>query len=157
MGPGIVTPIIQTTHEPKRTATLTYLAAYLIALLLFVAMDITWLTTMGAALYRSTLGDILLPTVRIEPAIAFYLLFPIGIVVFGVAPALKAQSPLPALIYGGLFGLLAYATYDLTNHATLRNWTLKITVIDMIYGAVAVAAVSVLTYYVLQWFGRSGG
>jgi uncharacterized membrane protein len=136
---------------------LTYLAAYLIALLLFVALDITWLTTMGAALYRSTLGDILLPTVRIEPAIAFYLLFPIGIVVFGVAPALKAQSPLPALIYGSLFGLLAYATYDLTNHATLRNWTLKITVIDMIYGAFAVAAVSVLTYYVLQWFGRSGG
>ncbi|MGB6907936.1 MAG: DUF2177 family protein [Methyloceanibacter sp.] len=136
---------------------LTYLAAYVIALLLFVAMDITWLTTMGAALYRSTLGDILLPTVRIEPAIAFYLLFPVGIVVFGVVPALKAQSPLPALICGGLFGLLAYATYDLTNHATLRNWTLKITVIDMIYGAVAVAAVSVLTYYVLQWFGRSGG
>jgi uncharacterized membrane protein len=134
---------------------LTYLAAYVIALVLFVAMDITWLMTMGAALYRSTLGDILAPEVRIEPAIAFYLLFPIGIVVFGVAPALREGSPLPALIYGGLFGLLAYATYDLTNHATLRNWTLKITVIDMIYGAVAVAAVSVLTYYVLQWFGRS--
>ena len=136
---------------------LTYLAAYVIALLLFVAMDITWLTTMGAALYRSTLGDVLLPTVRIEPAIAFYLLFPLGIVVFGVAPALKAQSPLPALLYGGLFGLLAYATYDLTNHATLRNWALKLTVTDMIYGAVVVAAISVLTYYVLQWFGRSGG
>ena len=136
---------------------LTYVAAYVIALLLFVAMDIAWLTTMGGALYRSALGDILLPTVRIEPAIAFYLLFPVGIVVFGVAPALKAQSPLPALIYGGLFGLLTYATYLLTNHATLKNWTLKLTVIDMIYGAFAVAAVSVLTYYVLQWFGRSGG
>jgi uncharacterized membrane protein len=134
---------------------LTYVAAYVIALLLFVAMDIVWLTTMGAALYRSTLGDILLPTVRIEPAIAFYLLFPLGIVVFGVAPALKAQSPIPAILYGGLFGLMTYATYLLTNHATLRNWTLKLTIIYMIYGAVAVAAVSVLTYYVLQWFGRS--
>jgi uncharacterized membrane protein len=134
---------------------LTYFAAYAIALVLFVALDVIWLTTMGAALYRSTLGDILLPTVRIEPAIAFYLLFPLGIVVFAVAPALRAGSPWPALLYGALFGLIAYATYDLTNHATLKNWTLKITAIDIVYGAVVVAAVSTLTFYVLQWFGRS--
>lgn len=111
---------------------LTYLAAYAIALVLFFALDGIWLMTMGAALYRATLGDILLPTVRIEPAIAFYLMFPLGIVVFAVAPALRAGSPLPALFYGALFGLLAYATYDLTNHATLKNWTLKITAIDIV-------------------------
>jgi uncharacterized membrane protein len=132
----------------------TYLAAYVIALLVFAALDIAWLTTMGAALYRSTLGDILLTSVRIEAAVAFYLLFPLGIVVFAVAPALKAGSPLPALFYGALFGLLAYATYDLTNFATLRNWTLKITAIDMAYGAIVVAAVSVLTYYAVVWLGR---
>ena len=132
----------------------TYLAAYVIALLVFAALDIVWLTTMGAALYRSTLGDILLTSVRIEPAVAFYLLFPLGIVVFAVAPALKAGSPPAALFYGGLFGLIAYATYDLTNYATLRNWTLKITAIDMAYGAIVVGAVSVLTYYAVAWLGR---
>ena len=132
----------------------TYLAAYVIALLVFAALDIVWLTTMGAALYRSTLGDILLTSVRIEPAVAFYLLFPLGIVVFAVAPALKAGSPAAALFYGALFGLIAYATYDLTNYATLRNWTLKITAIDMAYGAIVVGAVSVLTYYAVAWLGR---
>ncbi|MBM3543543.1 MAG: DUF2177 family protein [Alphaproteobacteria bacterium] len=136
---------------------LTYLAAYAIALVLFVALDIIWLMTMGASLYRATLGDILLPTVKIAPAIVFYLMFPIGIIVFAVAPALRAGSPLPALLYGALFGLLAYATYDLTNHATLKNWTLKITAIDIVYGAVVVGAVSTLTFYVLHWFGRSAG
>jgi uncharacterized membrane protein len=144
--------------QPQRreeVSMLTYLIAYGIALFLFAAIDIVWLTTMGAALYRATLGDILLTSVRIEPAIAFYLLFPLGIVMFGVAPALKSGSTGQAAFYGALFGLLAYATYDLTNHATLRNWTLKITLIDMVYGAVVVAAVAVLTLLALQWLGRA--
>lgn len=133
---------------------LTYLLAYAIAFVLFVALDIVWLSSVGASLYRATLGDILLPTVRLEPALAFYLLFPLGIVVFAVAPALRSSSPTAAAFYGGLFGLIAYATYDLTNHATLRNWTLKITLIDMLYGAVVVALVATLTVYALQWLGR---
>lgn len=133
---------------------LIYAAAYVAALLAFAAIDMTWLTTMGAALYRSTLGDILLSTVRIPPAIAFYLLYPLGIVIFAVAPALRSGSATTALIFGALFGLFTYATYDLTNFATLRNWTLKITVIDMIYGAVAVALVAVIAYFVAQWLER---
>jgi len=134
---------------------LTLLIAYGMALVLFVAIDIVWLTTMGAALYRSTLGDILLPSVRLEPALAFYLLFPLGIVAFGVAPALKSGAFGQAAFGGALFGLIAYATYDLTNYATLRNWTLKITLIDLTYGAVVVAAVSFLTVVALHWLGRT--
>lgn len=76
---------------------------------------------------------------------------------FALAPALRAGSPLPALLYGALFGLLAYATYDLTNHATLKTWTLKITAIDIVYGAIVVSAFSELTFYVLHWFGSSAG
>jgi uncharacterized membrane protein len=133
---------------------LIYVAAYVAALLAFAAVDMTWLTTMGAALYRSTLGDILLSTVRIPPAIAFYLLYPLGIVIFAVAPALRSGSATTALIYGALFGLFTYATYDLTNFATLRNWTLKITLIDIVYGAVAVAFVAVIAYFVAQWLER---
>lgn len=135
---------------------LTYLLAYVISLLLFVALDIAWLTSMGASLYRATLGDILLPTVRLEPALAFYLLFPLGIVVFAVAPALRSNTPMAAAFYGGLFGLIAYATYDLTNHATLKNWTMKLTLIDMLYGTIAVALVATLTVYALHWLGRAG-
>ena len=69
-----------------------YLVAYVVALIAFAALDIAWLTTMGAALYRSTLGDILLPSVRIGPAIAFYLMYPVGLVVFAVEPALRSHS-----------------------------------------------------------------
>ncbi len=131
-----------------------YVAAYFAALLLFAGIDMAWLTTMGAALYRSTLGDILLPTVKIPPAIAFYLLYPLGIVVFAVMPGLRAGSAGTAMLYGALFGLFTYATYDLTNFATLRNWTLKITLIDVAYGTIAVAAVSLLVYLLAQWLER---
>ena len=91
---------------------LTYLIAYAIALVIFAAIDIAWLTTMGAALYRATLGDILLSSVRIEPALAFYLLFPLGIVVFGVAPALRAGSAGHAAFYGAaVVGAVSVLTY----------------------------------------------
>jgi uncharacterized membrane protein len=131
--------------------------AYAIALLAFAAMDITWLMTMGAALYKETLGDILLPTVRLGPALAFYLMYPVGLVAFAIEPALRSGSAGTALVYGALFGAIAYATYDLTNFATLRNWTLQITAIDIVYGAVASAVVSALAFYlapvVARWFG----
>jgi uncharacterized membrane protein len=134
---------------------LTYILAYGIVLVLFGALDATWLTTMGASLYRATLGDILAPAVRLAPAIAFYLLFPIGVVAFTVMPALRSGSTAQAAVYGGILGLVTYGTYDLTNYATLRNWTLKITVIDLLYGAVVVAVVAVVTTLILQWLGRT--
>jgi uncharacterized membrane protein len=135
---------------------LIYAAAYVVALLLFAGIDILWLTTMGAALYRSTLGDILLPAVRMPAVIAFYLLYPLGIVLLAVMPALRSGSAGTALIYGALLGLFTYATYDLTNFATLRNWTLKVTVIDVVYGAVVVGVVALLVYLVADWMERSG-
>lgn len=131
-----------------------YAAAYVAAVLLFAGIDLLWLTTMGAALYRSVLGDILLPTVRVPPALAFYLLYPLGIVVFGVMPGLRAGSAGTALLFGALFGLFTYATYDLTNFATLRNWTLKITLIDIAYGTIAVGLASLLVYLLARWLER---
>lgn len=120
--------------------------AYVITLLLFAMVDITWLMTMGGKLYRETLGDILLPDIRYGPAAAFYLFYPVGLVTFGVVPGLRENSIATAGLMGAAFGLFAYGTYELTNFATLRNWTLSITVIDMIYGMIAsglVAAVVV--------------
>ena len=133
-----------------------YALLYVCIIVPFCLMDGVWLTAMGNLLYKPTLGDILLPNVNLPPAIAFYLMFPIGILVFGVLPALKAGSVSPALIYGALFGALAYATYDLTNYATLRNWTLLITVADIAWGAIASATAAAASYYaakfIAPWF-----
>lgn len=134
-----------------------YAVSYIIALLVYFAVDVTWLTSFGAQLYKQTLGDILAPDVRLAPAAVFYLLYPIGLIFFAVEPALRQDSWTTALIHGALFGLFAYGTYELTNFATLRNWTLGITVIDTAYGAIGSGAVAALTYAtapaISRWFG----
>jgi uncharacterized membrane protein len=112
-------------------------AAYFVALIVFVIVDAIWLSVMANALYRPILGDILLPSLRAAPAIMFYLIFPVGIVAFAAMPAVKSGSLSTALLYGFLFGAITYSTYDLTNYATLRNWTLQLTLIDIAYGAVS--------------------
>lgn len=110
---------------------MTYIVAYIASLIVFGALDAIWLTTMTSRIYRPVLGDILLSDLRVAPALAFYLLYPVGLVVFAAMPALRAGSAGTALAQGALFGLIAYATYDLTNYATLRSWTLQITLIDL--------------------------
>ena len=129
---------------------MSYAIAYAAVLIVFGAIDAVWLSTMGPALYRPALGDILAPGLRIAPAIAFYLIYPIGVVVFAVLPALRAQTPLTAATLALLFGALAYATYDLTNYATLRNWTLQITVLDIGYGALASSIAATMAYFAVR-------
>ena len=138
---------------------MTYAIAYGICLLLFAAADVTWLMTVGGRLYKDTLGDILLPQIYLPAAVCFYLLYPAGVVIFAIAPALKVGSVTTALIFGALFGLFAYATYELTNFASLRNWTLQITLIDIAYGAVATGvvamAVTIITPRVASLLGAA--
>jgi uncharacterized membrane protein len=123
---------------------MSYIIAYVTILIVFGVIDAGWLSTMGPVLYRPTLADILLPSLRIAPAIAFYLLYPIGVVVFAVLPGLRSGTLTTAFMLALLFGALAYATYDLTNYATLRNWTLQLTIIDICYGAAASGIAAVL-------------
>ena len=130
-----------------------YAIAYLAILLPFGALDAVWLSLMGPRLYKPTLGDILLTNVNVTAVIAFYLIYPIGILVFATLPALKAGSVMPAFVYAALFGALAYATYDLTNQATLRNWTLQLTLIDVTWGAVATGLAGAVSYYVTRAIG----
>lgn len=132
---------------------MSYTIAYFTILLPFGALDAVWLSLMGPRLYKPTLGDILLANVNVAPAIAFYLIYPIGILVFAVLPALKSDSAASAMIYGVLFGGLAYATYDLTNHATLRNWTLQLTLADVAWGAFASGVTAVTAYYLTRTIG----
>lgn len=130
---------------------MTYIVAYIASLIVFGALDAIWLTTMTSRIYRPVLGDILLSDLRIAPALAFYLLYPVGLVVFAAMPTLRAGSAGTALAHGALFGLIAYATYDLTNYATLRSWTLQITLIDLAYGTVVAALTALAAYQAARW------
>ena len=129
-----------------------YGAVYLATLAAFVLADMVWLGTMASRLYRPTLGDIALAGVNLPPAFAFYILYPIGLVVFAILPALKGGSIFMALSYGALFGLFTYATYDLTNHATLRNWTLQLTLIDVAWGTALASVAAAVGYLVASRF-----
>lgn len=113
-----------------------YLTAYFATFTVFVICDMAWLGTMASRLYRPTLGDIMLADVNLPAGVAFYLIYPIGLVIFAVLPALRSGSLAEAAIYGALFGCFTYLTYDLTNQATLRNWTTQLTLIDVGWGTV---------------------
>lgn len=114
-----------------------YVVAYLASLIVFGGIDAIWLSVMGPLVYRPALADILAPSLRPVPALVFYFCFPVGIVVFGTVPGLRSGSLAAAFTLALLFGAIAYSTYDLTNYATLRVWTLQITILDICYGALA--------------------
>jgi len=138
---------------------LVYAVGYLSSLVIFGVVDALWLTVMGARLYKPLLGDILLPSVRIGPALAFYAMYPVGVLVFAVLPALRSESAGTALVLGLLLGAVAYATYDLTNFATLRNWSLQIVIVDIVYGSVATGFAAAASYFLTRatglWLGNS--
>jgi uncharacterized membrane protein len=121
--------------------------SYLVALVTFVAADMVWLGTMTPRLYRPTLGDIAIPGVNLPAAIVFYAIYPVGLVIFVINPALKLESFSSAILYGALFGFFTYATYDLTNYATLRNWTLQLTVVDAAWGTFLGAVTSAVAFW----------
>lgn len=123
-----------------------YVVIYVFILAAFAVVDGIWLSQMGQVLYRPVLGDILADNVRIAPAVVFYLVYPLGIELFAVLPALRANSLAHAVVYGALFGLFAYATYDLTNHATLRNWSSTITLVDLAWGTFATGLAATVAF-----------
>jgi uncharacterized membrane protein len=129
-----------------------YILAYVVALIVFGAVDVAWLVVMGNRLYKPTLDDILLPAVRPWPAIVFYLIFPIGITVFAVLPGLRGGGLAMTLGLGLLLGAIAYATYDLTNFATIRNWTFQLTLIDIAYGALVTALSAAASVGIVRLF-----
>ena len=98
----------------------------------FLAIDAVWLTVMGSRLYRPAIGHLMRPDFDVLAAALFYLLYIAGLVVFAVAPSSDVRG---AALRGAFFGLVAYATYDLTNQATLRDWPWKVTLVDLCWGA----------------------
>ena len=118
------------------------LFVYLITVPIFFVIDLTWLGVVAKGFYQKHLGYLMRPQINWAAAILFYLLFIIGIVFFAVRPALESQSPMRALVYGALFGFFAYATYDLTNLATVKDWPVIVTVVDLVWGTVLCGAVA---------------
>lgn len=124
--------------------------SYVIAGIAFLGIDFVWLSVMGNAFYRPHLGSLMLEKFLLPPAAAFYLLYPIGIGVFAVSPALQGGSALTALGHGLLFGLLAYATYNLTNLSTVRDWSPAVAAVDMAWGAAATGAAAIIAFWIVK-------
>lgn len=127
-----------------------FIKLFLVAFLVFLVIDLLWLGLIAKNFYRKHLGFLMSDNVNWTAAIIFYLVFVAGIVLFVVSPALKAESLRHALLYGALFGFVSYATYDLTNLATLDKWPLKITIVDLIWGTFLAASVSVITFLIFN-------
>jgi len=125
---------------------LKYLVLYLIAVIIFFIVDMIWLGAIAKNFYKNNLKGFLRDTPNWYAAIIFYLAFIVGIIIFAVSPAIKNNSLLLAVLYGGLFGFFTYATYDLTNYATLKNWPFKIVIVDILWGIILTGIVSTLTY-----------
>ena len=128
-----------------------YLKVYLSALVGFLAIDMVWLVIVARGFYRKQLGFLLSDQPNWWAAISFYLLFVAGLLVFAVFPGLNANSLRRALLLGGFFGLVTYATYDLTNLATVRNWPWVVTLVDLVWGAVLSTSVSCVAYFAGRW------
>ena len=128
---------------------LTNLVGYGLALAVFVAVDMVWLSQMAPRFYRPILGDIAISEVNLPPAVLFYAVYPIGLLIFAIHPALKSGSISTAAVYGALFGFFTYATYDLTNQATLRNWTLQLTLVDVAWGTILGAISATISFWLV--------
>ena len=125
-----------------------FIKLFLIALPVFFLIDMVWLVLVAKKFYQEQIGFLMKPEINWLAAIIFYLLFIAGLVIFVISPAVEKHSWLHALIFGALFGLITYATYDLTNLATLKDWPLLVTVVDLIWGTVLAASISIITYFI---------
>jgi uncharacterized membrane protein len=128
-----------------------YLKLYFALLVVFFAVDMIWLGLIASSFYKKHLGYLMAPEVNWPAAIIFYLLFILGIMVFVVIPGVKENSLPDTLIRAALFGLITYATYDLTNLATIRDWPLIVTIVDLIWGTVLSTLVSTAGYFIAKW------
>lgn len=119
---------------------MTYIIAYIATAIVFFGLDYVWLSRVATGFYRDRMGHLLLDQPNLAAAGLFYCVYVAGIVYFAVAPALTSGTATNALIAGALLGLIAYGTYDMTNLATVKNWSVAVTVVDMAWGTVLTSA-----------------
>jgi uncharacterized membrane protein len=129
------------------------IVAYIATLIVFVVVDILWLGYIAREYYFSQIGHLLAPQFNLLAVFVFYLVYVVGIVIFAVLPALAAGGVMKALMMGALFGFFCYATYDLTNLATLKNWSLPMSLIDMAWGSFLTGVAAAVGTAAAQRFG----
>ena len=130
-----------------------YVIAYGGTAAVLAVLDAVWLTFAGRLLYRPAIGSLMMESgFRLAPAIVFYVLYVLGVVIFAVSPALKSGQWTAAVLMGGLFGFFCYATYDLTNMATLKVWPLKVTLIDLAWGVFLTATAATVGFLAAKRF-----
>ncbi len=130
-----------------------HIKLYLLTVPIFFAVDLLWLGVFAKDFYRKGLSHLLAPAVNWPAAFLFYLLYIVGIILFAVRPGLAQQSLAKAAIWGALFGFFTYATYDLTNLATLRDWPLRVVVVDIAWGTLLCTLVASGSYLIGRWLG----
>jgi uncharacterized membrane protein len=133
---------------------LRYLVAFAAAAVVFAGLDFLWLGTIALKLYQQEIGTLLLAKPRMGPAVAFYVVYLVGLMFFAVRPGLEAGSLIKAVGYAALFGFVAYATYDLTNLATLRGFSAKVVVADLIWGVFVSSAATTAAYFAARLVAR---
>ena len=130
-----------------------YIFMFLVTFLVFFVIDIVWLSVIARSFYKNQLGHLMAERVNWLAALIFYALFIVGLLVFVIYPAVDANAVGQAFLFGGLFGMIAYATYDLTNLATLKDWPVRVTVVDLIWGTALGALTSGFSTILIQAFG----
>jgi uncharacterized membrane protein len=128
-----------------------YLKLYGFTLAAFFLIDMVWLGLVAKSFYRKHLGFLMRPTVNWIAALLFYCAFIVGILIFAVIPARQAGSIMKAVLLGALFGFFTYATYDMTNLATLKDWPMVVVVVDILWGMVLSGSVATLGYVAGGW------
>lgn len=125
--------------------------SYLLTFLVFLIVDMLWLGVIAKSIYQKYLGGFLSDNVNWTAAFIFYFIFVLGISIFAIYPSVNKNSVNNAILMGALFGFFTYATYDLTNLATLKGWPLSIVFIDIIWGSFLSAFVSFSGFYIVKW------
>ncbi len=130
-----------------------FIKLYLVTLPIFFAIDMVWLGLVARDFYKQQIGYLMKTDINWTAAIIFYLIFIAGLVLFVLQPALEKGSWVYALMFGAAFGFITYATYDLTNRATVKDWPLLVTIVDLVWGTVLAASVSTVAYIVATKIG----
>jgi uncharacterized membrane protein len=130
-----------------------FIKQYFVTFFTFIMIDSVWLTVVAKNFYAKYLGYIMTKTPNLAAAGIFYFIYILGMVILVLSPALQKGSLTTAILTGALFGLCGYATYDLTNLATIKDWPLLVTIVDLIWGTFLSAAVAGISYWILtKWF-----
>lgn len=134
-----------------------FIQTYFVALVLFFVMDLIWLNTVAKKIFEQEIGFLMLAQVKWVPALIFYLVYIVALVIFAIIPSLKEHAWkeagwLLAFSYGCLLGFVTYAAYDLTNLATLKGWSAKVVVYDLSWGTFLSGSTALLTYWIMNYF-----